>query len=288
MKPLFHLPNVLSISLFLLCVCLTNAQDCEPAELLLLEPKQIITTLQDNDKTKHQPLEIEEGRLKVIASGQGYGWFSDGKGPLLFELLNGDFMIETEVQIKRKNGKKGLPKGNYSSAGILIRNPNSTYAHETWLMYNVGVQKSFYGNEIKVTRPLGAHKKENTMYYLGMHSLSTLFLIPQAHTKRLKLRVAKIGDELRCYFNTGENWVEQKPDSKMELLGNGKKVPVSQFDESQFRPNELNLTGCLQVGLVVNPGYDVKNLRNIKRDGYALFSYYKRKAISDFSEALAD
>lgn len=226
----------------------SKAQDCQSTEsATLLQPEEILSTLQDLDETKHERLKVEDEKLKIIAAGQGYGWFSESKGPLLFELVGGDFLIETEVQIKRKNGKKGLPKGNYSSAGLLIRNPSSSRGNETWIMYNVGVQNTFYGNEIKVTRPLSGHQKENTMYYLGMHSLSTLFLIPQENKERLKMRMAKVGNEVRCYFKEGEQWREQKPDGKMEILGNGIKVPVHQFDETQFRPNKLEFEDCLQA-----------------------------------------
>ncbi|MEL6675828.1 MAG: hypothetical protein AAFR61_26710 [Bacteroidota bacterium] len=253
-----------------------------------LSPAQMISELTSYDASKHEPLSIEEDKLRLRAIGEGIGWFSDSKGPLLYEDLEGDFMVETEVKLKRLDGEAGLPEALYSSAGLLVRDPNSRFGEENWVMYNVGFQNSFYGNEMKVTRPLGnVAPEENLLYNFGFHSLSTLMLIPQENEGFIKLRMARIGNEIRCYFYNGANWEEQKPSADMEVLGNGAPFPISQFNESTFRPNELALPNSLQVGIVANPGMHPTDFDNIIiRDGFAVFSYYKSQPINSFEEAL--
>lgn len=249
-------------------------------------PEQIIAVFKDNDPKKHEKLEIENKKLKVTAIGEGFGWYSDSKGPLLYETVEGDFLIETEVIIKRKDGKAGLPEANFSSAGLLIRDPGSSHGKEKWVMYNIGVQNKFYGLEAKATRPLGKHKDANTEYNYGLHSLSTLYLIPNKNTGAMKLRAARVGDELRFYFKENGRWIEAKVSEGFEMQGNGSTIPVSQFSKDLLRPNKLGFPGKLQVGLVVNPGMDASKPFIEKRDGYALFSYFSMRKIAGFEDAV--
>ena len=242
-------------------------------------------SLEDNDPTKHEELTVEDGRLKVVGDGDGIGWFSDSQGPLLYKDVSGDFMIETEVSMHRKDGKEGLPGGNYSSAGLLVRAPGGSQGNESWLMFNIGFQNRFYGRELKVTRPMNIPKEENSLYDLGMHSLSTLYLLPEENTEPMKLRVARIGDELRSYYFSESQWHEQKPQQGMEVFGNGISEPVSEFGNGHFRPNGMNLPETVQAGIMVNAGIDGASFTP-KRDGYALFSYVEIAPISSFDEAL--
>jgi len=261
-------------------------------QAVILSPSEILTSLQDFDATKHDGLVIEGDRLRVAANSDILGWFSDQKGPLLFEEVAGDFFIETEVEIKRKDGQDKLPEGNYNSAGLIIRDPSSSFGMETWIMYNVGVQNSFYGNEVKATIPLTV-PEDNPFYLAGLHSMSSLYLLPQQNQGSLQIRMARVGKEVRCYFKDFSSWVEQKPSDQMEVMGNGLSVPISQFNETEFRPSGLNLPDKVEVGLIANPGIDasIQDLTDpnlLKQDGYALFSYYRRQTISSFSEALED
>jgi len=248
-------------------------------------PKDIITTFKDNDTTKHEDLTIEGGKLKIVGSGEGMGWYSDSQGALLYKNMSGNFMIETEIAIRRKDQKAGLPEGNFSSAGLLIRNPDSSYGKESWLMYNIGFQNRFFGRELKVTRPMNISKEENPSYDAGLHSLSTLYLLPEESVEPMKLRVARIGNELRSFFFKDGKWHEQKPSQGMEVYGNGIGAPVSEFGNGHFRPNKMGLPKTVQAGIMVNPGIDVSNL-SAKRDSYALFSYVDITVISNFSDAL--
>lgn len=245
----------------------------------------MIASLEDNDPTKHEELMIEDGRLRVVGDGEGIGWFSDSQGPLLYKDVTGDFMIETEVSMHRKDGEEGLPEGNFSSAGLLVRAPGGTQGNENWLMFNIGFQNRFYGRELKVTRPMNIPKEENPMYDFGMHSLSTLYLLPEEDTGPMKLRVARINDELRAYYFTDGQWHEQALQQGMEVFGNGINEPVSEFGNGHFRPNGMNLPETVQAGILVNAGIDGTSLAP-KRDGYALFSYVEIGPISNFEDAL--
>lgn len=254
------------------------ADDTKP---IRYSANNIITSLENNDPSKHEELTIENGRLKVIGDGEGIGWFSDSKGPLLYKDVTGNFMIETEVSIHRKDGQKSLPEGHYSSAGLLIRDSRGSQGQESWLMFNIGFQNQFYGRELKVTRPMNIPKEKNPLYDFGMHSLSTLYLLPEENTKPMKLRVARIGGELRSYYFSGGQWNEQKPQQGMEVFGNGISEQVSEFGNGHFRPNEMNLPETVQAGIMVNPGISIPDL-GPKRDSYALFSYVEIAPISSF------
>lgn len=276
------LPIILAAGGIIMSTTTTLAQ--EP-KLAHFSADRIAAELKDNDPIKHEKLELENGKLKVVGDGEGIGWFSDSQGPLLYQYVTGDFMIETEVSIHRKDGKAGLPKGHYSSAGLLVRNPASSHGKESWLMFNIGFQSQFYGRELKVTRPMNVPKEENPLYDIGMHSLSTLYLLPEESTEPMKLRVARVGKELRGYYFSAGQWNEQMPQQGMEVFGNGIDKPVSQFGNGHFRPNGMNLPEKVQAGIMVNPGISVPDFAP-KRDGYALFSYVSIASISSFEEAL--
>ncbi|MGR3617701.1 MAG: hypothetical protein ACU0BB_16910 [Paracoccaceae bacterium] len=245
------------------------------------DASKILTSFEDNDPSKHEELIIEDGRLKVVGDGEGIGWFSDSQGPLLYKDVTGDFMIQTEVSMHRKDGEAGLPEGNFSSAGLLVRAPGGTQGNENWLMFNIGFQNRFYGRELKVTRPMDVPKEENPLYDVGFHSLSTLYLLPEENTEPMKLRVARIGDELRTYYFTAGKGHEQALQQGMEVFGNGINKPVSEFGNGQFRPNGMNLPETVQAGIMVNAGIDEASFAP-KRDGYALFSYIEIAPISNF------
>lgn len=246
---------------------------------------EIVKKMSVLDTTKHEPFKIENKALKVVATGEGIGWYSDSKGPLLFEEVEGNFLIETEVEIKRKDGKPGLPEANFTSAGLLVRDPSSTYEKESWIMYNIGFQNSFFGREIKATRHTNGSPTGNPSYNDGLRSLSTLYLLPAKQVTVTKLRIARVGNEIRCYYKANGKWHEEKPIKGLEKFGNGLKFPVSQFNDKQFRPNKLDLPFTVQVGLIANPGMKGTDPTIIFRDGYALFSYYKRSEINSFKEA---
>ncbi|MEC9490954.1 MAG: hypothetical protein UMU04_08375 [Halanaerobiales bacterium] len=249
--------------------------------------REILSKLVDNDKSRHQPYTLENDNLKVIPAGKGIGWFSDSKGAFLYQKLTGNFMVETSVKVQKKNSINHDQRAQFSSAGLLIRNPESGAGTESWVMYNIGYQNSFYGREIKVTRPSNGLRFD-PMYFIGYRSLSTLYLIPSKETGFARIRMARVGNQVRCYYCTADSWQEEKPVSEMEAMGNGLKYPVDQFNEQEFRPTNLLLPDKVQVGIISNPGMDTKRPWKKYRDSEMLFSDYAYKKINSFDECLED
>lgn len=247
-----------------------------------------IKQLIDNDKSKHSGYLIKDSKLQVIPAGKGIGWFSDSRGSLLYKEISGDFLIETEVEIFKKDGSKGLPKAQFSSAGLLIRNPSEVKGEATWMMYNIGFQNSFWGREIKVTRPNSSFRFDLT-YLMGFQSLSTLHMIPAEYRgKKAKLRLGRINNEIRAYFiNKNGEWEEEKPTANMESMGNGLNETVCGFNSEEFRPRSFGLNNRVQVGIISNPGMNTKNPLFRFRDSGANFTYLKISPIKSFDECLS-
>jgi len=214
-----------------------------------------IKKLTDNETSKHKKFLIKNNKLEVVPAGKGMGWFSDSRGSLLFEECSGNFMLETEVEIFRLDGKSGLPKAQFSSAGLLIRDKLEEKGKATWAMYNIGFQNQFWGREFKITRPTKGFRLEPT-YFMGLHSLSTLFMIPSENsTQKVKLRLARVNGEIRAYHLDCKNkWIEERPIKNMEIMGNGIKYPINGIDETNFRPKNFGLADSVQVGIITNPG----------------------------------
>lgn len=245
-----------------------------------------ITEFIDFDGSKHEEFIIDEsGKIAITPAGSGIGWFSDSKGTFLYKNVSGNFMIETEVEVKRINEEAGEPKAQFSSGGLLIRNPQSKKGKEQWLMYNLGFQNSFFGREIKVTRDSNGLRWDPT-YFLGYKSLSTLFLLRAKGQRTAKLRIARVKDEVRCYYYDQGHWIEETPTEDMELMGNGAQYPVANFNHSVFRPNAMALPDSLQVGIVANPGMDLKKPFIKFRDAYMIYSYIQIDAINSFEDCL--
>lgn len=250
---------------------------------MIVMANEIMQKLVDYDKSKHEEMVFKDNKLKVIPKGSGIGWFSDSNGTFLHTKIKGNFLIETEVEIRNKKNEYSMPKAQFSSAGLLIKKAGSEKGDQSWVMYNTGYQNSFFGREIKVTRMSNGFRFD-PMYFMGYKSLSTLYLIPSKNTKTTRLRMAKIGREVRCYYYSDKQWIEERPTSDMEVMGNGIKYPIDQFNEHLFRPNNLDLPEEVEVGIVINPGMNTKNPFIKFRDAYGLFSYFKSTSIKSFNE----
>ncbi len=249
-----------------------------------LKPNEITSHLLDLDSSKHERFKVTDNHLMVAGAGSGIGWFSDSCGSFLFEEIRGNILIETEVHIVKKDDGKSCPGAQFSSAGLLFRDTTSAPGKQRWVMYNIGFQNTFYGREIKVTRPSKGFRMDMT-YLMGLRSLSTLYLIPGEHTP-VRLRLARIGDEIRAFHFFEGAWKEEVPTSGMEVMGNGIKYPVEQFNSTSFRPCGLNLPQRIQAGIITNPGMDIRNPFRRYRDSMAEFSYYISRGISSFNECL--
>lgn len=244
-----------------------------------------LNNLIDNEKDKHLDYLIRKNRLEVRPAGKGMGWFSDSRGSLLYKEVSGNFLLETEVEIFKLDGTKGIPKAQFSSAGLLIRDADETKGNATWMMYNIGFQNSFWGREIKVTRPKNKFRF-NPTYLMGLQSLSTLNMIPVEYTSEpMKLRLARYNNELRAYYKDKHgNWIEEKPTSAMETMGNGVKVPIEGFNSDYFRPVSFGLKDDVQVGIICNPGMKTSNPLIRFRDAAVKFTYFKISNIYNFED----
>lgn len=247
--------------------------------------KEILSNFIDFDSSKHKPFTLDNNKLSIVPDGSGIGWFSDSNGTFLYKDVTGNFMIETEVEIRRIDNMPKYPKAQFSSGGLLIRNPHSKKYNENWLMYNIGYQNSFFGREIKATREANGFRLDPT-YFMGYKSLSTLYLIPTEGVTSTKIRIARVNNEIRCFHFCDEQWLEEVPTNQMEVMGNGVKYPVENFNDKKFRPNQLNLPDNVQVGIIANPGMNVKKPFLKYRDAYMLFSYVLIEKINGFEECI--
>lgn len=241
--------------------------------------------LTDFDAARHEGLSPDGTQLTIVPKGGGIGWFSDSKGPMLYHETQGNFVAETSLEIFRKDGRPGAPEAQYSSAGILIRDPNSRFGNERWIMYNIGYQNSFWGREIKVTRP--ARSIRIDMYRLmGLKSWSTLYLLPSQYVPEVhRLRLARVNGVFRAYFmNASGQWQREAPVSGMEVLGNGVHSSVEGFDKKEFSPRNFGLPDRVQAGIISNPGMNVRNPFVRFRDAYYRFHHFDVRGIENFSE----
>lgn len=244
-----------------------------------------VKKFEDYDNSKHKGYAVSGNKLKVVPDGKGIGWFSDSQGSLLYQNVSGNFMVETEVDVFRLDGKPGLPKAQFSSAGLLIKNAGDEKGKATWVMYNGGYQNSFWGRELKVTRKSNGFKLD-PMYMMGYKSLSTLYMIPASQqTLSVKLRLARIDGEIRAYYSDASGkWQEEKPIEEMEVMGNGAKYPVEDFNKSVFRPKNFGLEDSVQVGIITNPGMKTSNPLMRFRDAGFSFHYFNISKVQSFSE----
>ena len=118
--------------------------------------------------------ESRKGWLTIVPKS-GTGWYRDGMGPMLFRIIEGDFLVETRVEIKSRNAENQPPQANFNSAGLIVRNPESGQGTQNWVVVNVGKQNPDLGTEVKTTT----------------NSDSVLSLQPDKHNGRLRL--ARIG-----------------------------------------------------------------------------------------------
>lgn len=122
---------------------------------------------------------LRKGWLTIVPRSTN-GWYRDSMGPMLFKLVEGDFLVETSVAAHSRNEPSRPPGAQYNSAGLIVRDPASRRGSQNWVVVNVGNQKRFVGSESKTT----------------VDSESVLELKPGASKGRLRL--ARIGPTIYC------------------------------------------------------------------------------------------
>ncbi len=225
--------------------------------------------------------QVENGFLKVKGVPEKAGWYSDRSGPFYYQVVSGDFMVETTARAVKTADESSRPKGAFNSAGLLVRDASSAPSNMRWLMYNIGQQKGFYGTEAKSTVP--KIDKWHMHRLAGFNSASTFWLTPAPEqVTEASLRICRVGDEFRFYKKfAGENqWQEETHQEGTTVLGNGAAKPTKGVKEDgSIRFVRDDLPATVQVGLIVNPGMP-------PNDGEGQFSGISFARLSDFHQCL--
>ncbi len=91
---------------------------------------------------RHDLLDIAQthpGMLTVRPKAGG--WFGGEEGPLLYTMIQGDFLVETWVSASKIGDPSVAPDEQYNSAGLLVRDPVHGEGRANWIMLNVGRQE---------------------------------------------------------------------------------------------------------------------------------------------------
>ena len=240
--------------------------------------------LTDNNPAAHTGYQVtDEGTniFPVKVPGMRDGWFSDGEGSLFYTEVTGDFMVETAATVFRLDGEEGMPSAEFTSAGLMVKKPNDVWGESAWLMYNIGHQRGSWAREMKVTHP----SVDAKMVLPGWNtlSLSTLKLSPAHQEDGLtKLRLARIGDEYRAYYQDEQGiWKQEVPDNVQETVGFGTEIAIEGFNEESLTPTNFGIGNVVHVGIITNSGTRVE-----RSDGGGRFGYLHIERIKSFDEAL--
>ncbi|MCA9668704.1 MAG: hypothetical protein KC503_24090 [Myxococcales bacterium] len=184
------------------------------------------------------------GRLTMVPVAQtNNAWYSDSRGPLLYKLVTGNFVVEASVRIGRTSNPALPPTGQFNAAGFVIRDPaSSNPGGERWVMYNIGYQDSAVARETKTTRAASGS------------SLSTLYLnnTPSASTSAI-LRVCRVGNTFHFFHRHGSasSFTAEPYAASTRISGNGAaQVTPGTTLGSPIQFTRTDMPATLQVGLM--------------------------------------
>lgn len=162
---------------------------------------------------RHELLDIDQTHPGMLTiRPRAGGWYAEHEGPLLYKLVDGDFLVETWVAASKVGDPDAPPDQPYNSAGLLVRDPNHAPGRDNWVMYNVGRQDGRVASEGKTT----------------VDSQSVLELVEGARQGRL--RICRLGSQLVL---------------ARQLDGEAAFTVTQRYDRG-------DLPGTLQVGTIVN------------------------------------
>lgn len=160
----------------------------------------IWTMLNDSDAATYDALEIDGDLILgspigapadqlVIATNLTW-WYAASTGPLIYQLISGDFDVMANVTALDRNDLSQPPNGDFNSIGLLCRNPDAS-SGQNYVMVNLGRQNGSIASESKNT----------------VNSSSSLFLRADTYTGLVRLQ--RSGDTIRTYKQTGSDpdWV---------------------------------------------------------------------------------
>jgi hypothetical protein len=122
-------------------------------------------------------------------------WYNDYRGELTFKLVQGDFIVTSQVDVNQRGGT-GAPRSNYSLGGLMIRNPRQI-TPSTW----------HPGGENYVFLSLGSASIPGTFQFevkTTTNSNSVLFITPGASSAIIQ--VARIGPYVITLHSVGGVW----------------------------------------------------------------------------------
>jgi len=167
----------------------------------------------------HSLLDINQstpGSLTIVPTLTP-GWFANGKAPLIFKTVSGDFSVETSVMTQSANDAALPPGSDFNAAGLMARVARvNGDTGENHIMLNVGRQNG------TIIDSLGSETKDT------INSASALELLSGSHNGRLTL--CRIGNDFHAY-----RWLDNE--SAWTLI---RTITRRDFPQT------------LQVGMIVN------------------------------------
>ncbi len=133
-------------------------------------------------------VEINGGLLTVIPEVFAMNaWFEDEYGPLVYQLVTGNFAAVINLRVTQTNNIDMPPDLGFNAGGFVIRDASGTHNNdENWLMYNMGGQGAdgvTYAREMKKT----------------VSSVSNLYLTEQVGLEEYLL-ACRVGDDFYFYY----------------------------------------------------------------------------------------
>ncbi len=227
---------------------LSNAADLSPLNTEFNAGLGNLTWLDDSAV---QAPTVENSWLRVWNTNRGSVWYSDTSGSMLYAYTTGDLMVETKIKSNQRTDQKARSDSRYTSAGLIIRDPDSSAGKMRWLVFNIGSQDGFFGTEVKTTRDSTGFSLDS---FLGNSSLSTWYSNKiEGSSNEFQLRICRIGAEFRFYAKpvTASNWQEEIISA--DTVKAGSEAPVAGINgNGAIRLQRPDLPTTLQIGIMSN------------------------------------
>ncbi len=180
------------------------------------------------------------------------GWYDDLKGPYIYQLIDGDFMVEAYVEATHVEDDSIPPTNAFNSAGLLIRDPLSVPGDEDWVLHHLGMHNPFLTGA-------GIERKQTV-------DSSSEFILA-AGEFRGRIRLCRIADEI---------YLTRKLNDEAEWILTGQYT--------------VDFTGEVQIGMSVTSWNSTGQLPHPTEHGdlRARWDYMRFWAITDAAQCLQD
>ena len=181
-------------------------------------------------QAKTRLLEIANSKL-VIEPHPKTGWFMNGRGPMVYKEITGDFIVATHISSLNRSATTQPATQNFNLGGLVARNPASQNDSENWIAVQLG----------RVDGATGLGSKTETT----TDSQSNYWTMAGSHSG--ELRLCRIGSKFYAFRKLDDN-------REWEMLRWGSGVDA---------PTELDrpdMPSRLQVGLCAG-AFDAADLR---------------------------